>query len=740
MKSIVENINVSTVSAVFQHHKQDVEAHEKNGACRCEEVVGPQRQSDTIRLFCFSCNDAGRGNTRTRISGYLLLFLVAAIFAGCMDEEQDYHSFIPPQGKYETRILRDTWGVPHIFGVRDADTAYGLGYAHSEDDWVYMEEAILTVRGELARKLGRSWAKFDYLVAWFRIREFTEERYEDEVSPEMRAVAEAYAEGITHFAALHPEKMPHITLPVTGKDIIAGAMAKAPFFYELHRALLKVLESGGVDIDKAGVVAFNAMEDNPFSRGLPIGSNAWAVGPSRSADGATRLAVNSHMPWEGQVTWYEAQLRSEEGLDVIGATFPGGPFIFKGHNANMGWCHTVNRPGLADIYELTIHPDNPNLYELDGEWRELERGTARMRVRLWGNLVIPVSKEMLWSAHGPVARVGGRTLALRFVGYGAVQTLEQWHRMNKAQNFTDFMAAMNTGNMLSFNTLYADRDGNLFYAYVGKFPVRSADFDWNEIVPGNTSKAIWTAYHPFSAVPQVVNPPSAFIQSCNSSPFHTTIGEGNPQPEQFSPDMRIETHLTNRARRALALYGADESITREKFYEYKYDKVYDSESRVGRWLDEVLTAELPKDSDLADAVELLKGWDLSAEKERTETALAMLAMELAPPKDVPDDEPDAVKRLRGAVKFMMEKHGRLDVPWEEMLRLRRGEVDLGLGGCPDCLRAIDLRLAGDGRFVGINGDCFFQMVEWLPDGAMRSESVHQYGSAASDANSPHYAD
>ncbi|MCK5862841.1 MAG: penicillin acylase family protein [Candidatus Hydrogenedentes bacterium] len=671
---------------------------------------------------------------------FFCVVIATIIFSGCIEEGQDYASFIPAKDKYDVHILRDTWGVPHIFGTRDSDVAYGLGYAHSEDDYVYMEEAILTVRGELARKLGRDWAKFDYLVSWFRIREFTDLQYDRVLSAELRAVMEGYAEGITHFAALNPDKMPYIKLPVTGKEIIAGVMIKIPFFYDLHHALKKIMSGDGVTIGKAGVVAFNAMQENPFSRDLPIGSNAWAVGPSRSADGATRLAINSHMPWEGQLTWYEAQLHSEEGWDVIGGTFPGGPFIFKGHNANMGWCHTINRPGLADIYELTIHPDNPYLYELDGEWQELERGTAHIQVRLWGNLVIPVNKETLWSAHGPVVRQGERTLAIRFVGYGAVRPLEQWYRMNKAQNLEDFLAAMNMGEMLSFNTVYADCKGNLFYAYVGKFPVRSQEFDWNQILPGNTSRAIWTEYHPFKAIPQVLNPPSAFIQSCNSGPFGTTVGEGNPSPEQFTPDMRIEDHFTNRSLRALNLYGGDSSITREEFHTYKYDKIYDPASTVAIWLRDVLNAEVPEGSNLASAIELLRGWDLSGTRDRKETALAMLAMELGPSENAPMDASDALKRLRSAVDYMLEKHGRLDVPWGEMLRLRRGDVDTALGGCPDCLRAVDLKLQEDGRFVGINGDCFYQMVEWTADGKMRSESVHQYGTAASDEKSPHYSD
>lgn len=683
------------------------------------------------------------GNVCSKRHGFLLAFagvLPLLFLGGCQPPPQDYASFIPDADTHDVRILRDTWGVPHIFGKTDSDAAYGLAYAHCEDDWTYMEDAVLTARAELAMKSGRDWAKFDYLVQWFRIREFTEERYESGLTPELRAVVEGYAEGITHFAALHPDKMPHLRLPVTGKDVVAGVLIKAPFFYELQDTLLRMMNGSKGMVGKEGMVVLRAMQENPFSRDLPIGSNAWAVGPARSADGATRLAINSHMPWEGQVTWYEAQVHSEEGWDIIGATFPGGPFIFKGHNANMGWCHTINRPGLADIYELKMNPGNPNQYEYDGEWRELERGTASIKVRLWGNLIVPVSRELLWSVHGPAMRQGDKVFALRFVGWGEVGLLEQWRLMNKAQNLDEFLGAMNTLTMLSFNTLYADREGNLFYAYAGKFPKRASGFEREGVLPGNTSKALWTEFYPFTSVPQVLNPPSAFLQTCNSAPFRATVGEGNPKPEQFPDGMRIETQYTNRSLRALALYGGDNSITREEFYTYKYDKVYEPESRVGKWLGEVLAAEVPDDPDLQSALEILKSWDLSGKGKSTGTALAMLAMELGTPKSAPEAFPDALKRLYGAVKYLREAHGRVDVPWEEMLRLRHGDVDLGLGGCPDCLRAIDLKLEKDGRFVGINGDCFFQMVEWGADGSLRSESIHQYGSTAADKDSPHYCD
>jgi acyl-homoserine-lactone acylase len=661
-----------------------------------------------------------------------LLLLISAC-------ESSRDAFVPPPGKYDVRILRDEWGVPHIFGKRDIDVAYGLAYAHCEDDWVNFEEQLLLARARLASVQGQDAAKFDYVVQLFRVREFVEAKYETEIGPETRALLEAYADGVSHFAALYPEKMPHIKLPVTGKDIIAGATLKAPFFYQLHQDLEKLFDDpGAVPISRKGIIGRDDSGMNLFARGMAFGSNAWAVGPSRSADGATRLAINSHMPWTGPLTWYEAHVHSEEGWNMIGGTFPGSPLIFKGHDEVKGWTHTINRPDLADIYRLELNPENENQYRFDGEWRDFERDTARMRVKLWGRISWVFKRELLWSVHGPAVRHENGAYAIRFAGYGEVRQLEQWYRMNKARNLDEFIDAMRMMALPSLNTLYADREGNMFYAYNGQFPVRAEGYNWKQYLPGDTSETLWTEFLPFEKIPQVLNPPSAFIQSCNNSPFHTTVGEGNPRPEDFSPTLGIETHYTNRSRRALELYGKDESITREEFYAYKYDKTYAPESGISRYVDEVVNTPMPDEPLLQEAVQLLKQWDRTTTKDNRSAALALLIGEGHRRRAGWGSDP--VSRLRGAANLLIKHHGRLDIPWEEMMRLRRGDLDLGLGGGPDCLRAIDPELDDDGRFRGINGDCYFLMVEWDKDGNLISEGIHQFGSATVDTESPHYAD
>lgn len=669
--------------------------------------------------------------------------LALAVLSGCRAQE-DLAQFIPPAGKYDVRILRDNWGVPHIFGKRDIDTAYGLAYAHCEDDWLNIEDSCLITRGQLASVRGKTWAKFDYIAHLFRVNEFVEQKYKTDLSPEVRAIAEAYAEGITHFAAVNRDRMAHIKLPVTGKEIVAGAALKAPFFYDLQTYLLEILqEEHPLGVRRDGVAVSSNPMENPFTRGQEIGSNAWAVGPKRSADGATRLAINSHMPWEGPLTWYEAHCHSEEGWNVIGATFPGGPMIFKGHDENKGWCHTINRPDLADIYKLEINPGNPDQYKFDGQWRDLEKGIARINVKLLGPISWTFKRELLWSIHGPAIRTPRGVFALRFIGYGEIRQLEQWYRMNKAQSLDQFLAAMRLHALTSLNTLYADKAGNLYYAYGAQFPKRDPGFDWTKPLEGNTSKNLWTGIYGFDMNPQVLNPPSGFLFTCNNTPFRSTDGEGNPGKDEFPPEIGIENRMTNRALRALELYGADPSITREEFFAYKYDKHYSKDSAIAHYLQRLFESELPQGDIYQQALNLLKSWDFSTDKDNKTAALALMAAEsyLDWAKfEEAGTPPDVVTPFKNAVDTLLKTHGRLDIPWQEILRLRRGATDIGLGGGPDCLRAVDLKRTEDGRYVGVNGDCYFLMVEWDKDGRLTSQGVHQYGAASTDPQSPHYAD
>jgi len=664
---------------------------------------------------------------RKRARAVLVVAMVAVLAAGALalwPRPRLDTSALRPRRRYDVRILRDTWGLPHVFGRTDPDVAYGLAWAHAEDDFQTIQGALLATRGRLASVLGREGAANDYMVELLRIRDVVDTGYARDLSPETRALCEAYADGMNHYAALHPDRALVALYPVTGRDLVAGFVHKMPLFFGLDRVLRGLLEPAAT----------------PSAPAAAPGSNTFGVAPRRSADGFTRLAINSHQPWAGPVAWYEAHLHSDAGWDTVGGLFPGSPVILHGHNRRLGWAHTVNKPDLIDVYALETDPANPLRYKLDGAWRDLEVRTAAIEVKLLGPLHWTFHREVLWSVFGPVVRGPRGTFAVRLAGYGEVRQIEQWYRMNRATSFDQWLDAMRMNALPMFNVGYADADGHVFYLYNARLPIRAQGYDWSRVVPGNTSRTLWTESIPFDDLPQVKDPASGFIQNCNSSPFRTTTGPGNPDRARYPRSLGIEDAMTNRALRALELFGGDESITREEFDRYKFDVTYSTASIVASRLAQLLAAPPPDDALARDALALLRGWDRAATGQSRASALAI--MTLVPPDDdgsAPTTEA-LVERLAAAARKMQSHFGRLDVPWEDVLRLRRGAVDLGLFGGPDLLHAVYGRPLDDGRIVGDAGDSYILLVEWDPQGRVSSRSIHPYGSATLDATSPHYAD
>lgn len=683
-------------------------------------------------------------STFFQVLGLFALIAIGAVAFSIWSPPPDLSNLAQVQDQYDVRILRDTWGVPHIFGERDTDVAYGLAYAHAEDDFLTIQQTILVGRGKLATAYGSAAAPTDYLVQLLRIHDVVEQNFETDLSPEMRSILQAYADGLNHYAALHPgDVLTWDLFPVNSKDLVAYSAFQLPLFYDLDKELARLFADERQSDVSPKPSAFDFFDTE-------FGSNTFAIGPSRTDDGSTYLAVNSHQPWEGATTWYEAHLHSEQGWDISGATFPTTPAIILGHNRYLGWAFTVNHPDLADVYVLTINPEDENEYLYDGEWRQLEVRSAPIEVKLVGNLRLTVKQELLWSIYGPTVRTDHGTYAIRYAGYGRIDIFEQVYRMNKATNFAEWRAAMEIGAIPNFNVGYADSDGNIYYLYNAMMPIRAEGYDWSLYLPGDTSETLWSDYLEFEDLPQVLNPPSGFIQNANSSPFQTTLGPGNPDPDNYSPTTGIETFMTNRSLRALELFSSDESITFSEFMAYKYDRAYSVDADIPRWIAMLKQWEPPDDEDIQLALNILERWDLEVnEDSQAATLIAFTIYYL-----LEDDQPINPSRLvdsdvshqalirafRQAVSHLKNNFGRVQVSWGEVNRLIRGDQDLALGGGLDLLHAIYGRIGEDSRFKGFQGDSYIQLVRFDPSGEIESYSIHQYGSATLVPQSPHYAD
>lgn len=650
-----------------------------------------------------------------------LALLLAGALAWALWPERLDPARLPPGPPRDVRVLRDTWGIPHVFGATDPDVAFGLAWAHAEDDFGTIQSALLAARGQLALREGPAAAPNDYLVALLRLRESVDEGYTRDLAPDTRALLEGYAAGLNAWARAHPDAAWPELFPVEGRDVVAGFAHKLPLFMGLHRVIGELLAPA------------------PPSASPPPGSVAVAVAPSRSADGHTRLLINSHQPWEGPVAWYEAHLRSEQGWNAYGGLFPGSPVILHGFNPDLGWAHTVNRPDLVDVYALEVAQDDPLAYRFAGAWRRLERREVTLGVGLLGRLRWPLRRETLWSLHGPVVRGPRGTFALRVAGLGDARPLQQWYHLNRARSRDEWLAALAEGAVPMFNTVYATARGQVGYVYNARLPLRAPGFDWRGTLPGDSPEALWSEVVPFDRLPAVHDPPSGFVQNANSSPFRTTLGPGNPDPARYPPAFGIETRMTNRALRLLELLGQDESITADELLAYKYDATYSSRSALAAGLRQLLAGPVPADPLAARALALLGGWRLGAEGDDRAAALALALFE-PEHDDRALDGATARARLSEVAARLQADFGRLDPRLDEVQRLRHDAVDLGLGGGPDLLRALYTRPAEKGRRVSHTGDSLLILVDWDASGRVSARAVQPYGAAPNRPGSAHRAD
>ncbi len=655
----------------------------------------------------------------------------------------DAAAAIDAAAQYDARILRDAFGVPHIYAGRDVDAAFGLAYAHAEDDWQTIEDVLFFSRGALAQRKGKDAAIPDYLVAALKVTEDVRVKYETDLPLETRALAEAYAAGVNLYCAEEKIRCAPGAAPVTGQDIVAGFVSRTPFFYGLDERLTAIFE-GEVEIADAAARSREAFLKIPA--GFETGSNAMATAPNRSADGHTRLMVNSHQPYTGPVAWYEARVKSEEGWDMIGGLFPGAPLILVGAGPDLGWAFTVNKPDLVDVFALDVdNAKKPTRYRFDGDWKEFHVSPIKFRVKLFGPFSLPVTRRGLTSVHGPVFITDKGVFAVSYGGAGDVRAIDQWYKMNRATSFAEWTAAMEMLAIPSFNVIYGDGEGTIAYFYNMAIPMRSAAVDWSKAQPGDQPDLLWTGVRPFGAAPQVINPASGYVVNSNHTPFDVSGPQDNPHMSDFPSHYGVANKSTNRGLRIQALFGADASITAEEFLAYKFDHSYADNSRVMELVNSLIANEdLQADAKLAPALDILAGWDGAVTPESRGAALAVLTAQKARGyllNDQHAETPDAVAALREVATGLEQGFGRIDAPWGEVVRLKRGNVDLALNGGPDTLRAV--YPGGDpaqGALEALGGDTYILYADWTGPRDVAIKTIHQFGAATLDDTSPHYAD
>ena len=452
----------------------------------------------------------------------------------------------PPAHHYDSVIARDDFGVPHIFGKTDPDVAYGIAYAHAEDDFSTLQDVLAMVRGREGAIKGGDGAKVDFAGHLLGARATVDRDYMKQPA-DVRQLLDGYASGLNAYARRHPGEVKLAKLfPIDGRDVATGFVVRSPFFYGLDGVLGALVGNKPLPPETAG-----AAPDAPdpavlAPEGKMNGSNAFVVAPKRSADGFTRLVSNSHQPWSGGEAWYELVVHSGSGWNFAGATFPGAPYPLLGHNRMLGWTNTVDRPDVIDVYKLVLN-EAGDAYRFDGRWLPLQKQRVWLRVKLWGPFVLPVPKTIYRSIQGPVIVNNRGGYAIRYGGADQLRMVEQYYRLNRARDWGEWNAAMAIRGVPGTNFLYADATGRIAYVYNASFPNRKPGFDYSRVLPGDTSADYAPGTVPYAMYPKNIDPPSGFLVNANNTPYQAA-GAGSEMPPQ-PPLLGVETDTTNRATR-----------------------------------------------------------------------------------------------------------------------------------------------------------------------------------------------
>ncbi|MDC3276033.1 penicillin acylase family protein [Flavobacteriaceae bacterium] len=628
-------------------------------------------------------------------------------------------------------IVRDQYGVPHIFAPTDPEVAYGLAYAHAEDDFKTIQISYLAGNNMLSKYLGNNGLAADFIAQFIGSEELYELRYEKDIHPDYKKIIEAYAQGINSYASSHPKEVLYQGLfPVTPKKMMRYAQLQ-----------LFISSKGDQWVQR---ITQNKLNYDFSDNEIPKGSNTFAFNSFKTSDGSTFLANNTHQPLDGPVSWYEAHLCSEEGTNILGALFAGSPNILIGVNENLGWAHTVNQPDKTDVFALEMHPKNKLKYKVDGEYFDLIPQKANLEFRILG-IPIKIKKTFYKSIYGPTLKSKTGMYAIRTPALNEIRALEQWWRMNKASNFTEFYDILKMKALPGYNIGYADKNDTIFYISNGLIPKRSEGYDWGGVVPGNTTKTLWRETYDIEELPQVIQPKSGYFYNANHSPFRSSDSLDNPIKEKFSSDMGFETYDNNRSTRLKNLIDQYDKISYEDFKTIKYDREYPKPYAFS-WMDinylDLLNPETYPE--IKDLILNLQKWNRKADTNSIGAGIfAVLYDQLRPYyKSLPDSKifPPTIliKALEDTKAYLLKHFHSTQIQLGTYQKLVRGLKEIPIFGSPDVITAMAAKPYKDGKVKVVSGESYIQLIRFSKIGT-EIESVISYGSS-DDPKSAHYDD
>jgi acyl-homoserine-lactone acylase len=650
-----------------------------------------------------------------------------------------------------TEILWDTWGVPHIFAHDEPGLFRAFGWAQMENHADLLLRLYGQARGRAAEYWGPAYVASDTTARTFDFAGQAHRWYAQQ-RPAFQVDLTAFAAGINAYARAHPDRLaPDVrqVLPVGPYDVLAHTQR---LFYSF------LANTSG-----CGAVA---------PTGATAGSNGWAIGPAHAAGGHAMLLANPHLLWSDLDTLMEAQLTGP-GINAYGAALVGIPVLAIAFNDHLGWMHTVSSLNGCTLYRLVRAGP---WYRFDGRLHPFITRRDSLLVRQPNGTLRRQTLVMRRSIQGPVVEVGGQSVAIRMVGIDvlpAYGVLQEWWDLARARTLVQFQQILRRLQVPLFTVIYADRDGHIMSLFNGEVPVRprgDAAY-WAGLVPGDTSRTLWTTIYPYDALPRVIDPPAGWVQNSNNPPWWTTYPPAlNPAtfPASLAPQF-----LALREQYAIQMLMQQQHIS---FAQLIRDKFSSHMALADRVLPDLLAAARAYGTPLAKrAAAVLVRWDRAADAGSRGAVLffewtvllvqhggagGMDAAIMGAPGSffrIPWSAQQPLTTPRGlaapraaaaaldqAARTLLRQAGALDVPWGQVFRLRRGAIDLpASGGFSDpwgIFRAVEFAFPTpdrDGRYASVGGDSFIAAVRFTTP--LQARVLLTYGNA-SQPGSPHIGD
>lgn len=514
-------------------------------------------------------------------------------------------------------IIRDTWGIPHVFGQTDADTVFGLLYAQAEDDFNRVELNYVNALGRLAEIEGEKELYRDLRMKLFI--DPVELRAKYAASPAwLRALMDAFADGLNFYLHTHPTVRPKLITHF--EPWMALSFTEGSIGGDIESVSLKNLEAF---YGKSPALTLSAPD-----RAAPPeaqGSNGFAIAPAKSASGHALLLINPHTSF-----YFRPELHavSAEGLNAYGAATWGQFFVYQGFNDRLGWMHTSNGADVIDEYLETVvtTPAGP-AYRYGTETRPFIAKKIVLPYRS-GPPGSPLAERIVtayFSHHGPIIRAeNGRWVAVKMMN-DPVPALTQSYQRTKARTYAEFTRVMDIRTNTSNNTVYADADGNIAYFHGNFAPRRDPKFNWKLPVDGSDPATEWQGLHPVSETIHLFNPANGWLQNTNNWPF-SAAGPASPRVTDF-PAYLWSNPENARGLNAVRVLTDKTGFTLDSLITAAYDNYLPAFEKLLPPLFasfDALPGSDPRRTALAEPIAALRAWDRRATVTSVPATLAIL--------------------------------------------------------------------------------------------------------------------